>query len=114
MSLHYELSLTRETDGVTLVAVTATNVGSADPVDTQLTHSVLVVDGEPVVAWPRIVGNGARDVRETALPSGESVTLSRRLAIDIFDPRQGAEVRLSGPDGTWASTVVDRSEAVDG
>jgi hypothetical protein len=48
-------------------------------IDTRVSASVLLVDGEPAENWPLAIGNGIRDERELALPPGEQIEFQRNL-----------------------------------
>ena|SRR5436190_23014158 len=61
-SLTVELSVTNESD---------------ETIDLQLPSSTLLVDGERSLSWNIAIANGAREARESALPSGDSITVSR-------------------------------------
>ena len=58
------------------------NNGDA-PIDTQLVSSDLLVNGQPSFAWSLAIGNGLRDMRESALPAGEQVDFSRVMGSSL-------------------------------
>jgi hypothetical protein len=70
-----------------------TNHGDA-AIDTQLIASELLINGQPSFAWGLAIGNGYRDMRETALPPGEQVDFSRVLGKSLVHAPGDYEIVL--------------------
>ena len=100
--------VTRATlDGLT-VEVSVTNE-DAETIDTQLPSSTMLVDGEPLMSWNIAIGNGARDVRESALPPGETVRAARVMGDALVrDPGEHEVVlEVLGVQSDPAHVVVE-------
>lgn len=85
------------------VRVSVANEGD-ETVDLELPSSILTVDGEELQAWNLAIGNGARDVRESALEPGESVAAARVLG--------GSLVRAPGEHEIELTVLGVRSDPV--
>jgi|SRR5579859_1416237 len=85
-----------------------TNHGDA-PIDTQLVSSELLVNGQPSFAWGLAIGNGLRDMRETALPPGEQVAFSRVMGKSLAQGPGDYEMvlRVLGVDSPAVQVHVD-------
>src|SRR5919201_3919108 len=70
--------VTPDTPDSLTVEVTVRN-DDTETIDTQLPSSTMLVDGKPLLSWNNAIGNGARDVRASALPPGETVRAKRVL-----------------------------------
>jgi hypothetical protein len=91
------------------VDLTVTNEDD-ETVDLQLSSSTMLVDGERSLSWNIAIANGAREARESALPPGDSITVSRvmgsGLVRDAGDHEIVVEVR--GVRSPPAHVVVER------
>lgn len=81
------------------------NTGLAT-IDTRVSASVLLVNGEPSQNWPLAIGNGIRDERESALPPGEQVEFHRRLAASSVLRRHGPQEMVLVVEGVRSPSVT--------
>jgi hypothetical protein len=57
------------------ISISATNRGSEE-IDPELNQASLFINGQDSLAWNETIGNGRREEKWFALPSGESVSMS--------------------------------------
>lgn len=78
--------------------------------DTRIWSSSLLVNGEPSMNWALAISNGLRDVREYALPPGESVEFRRVLPAASLLPGPGRYTLVLEVRGERSQPVVIERE----
>jgi hypothetical protein len=83
---------------------------SEQTLDTRVWASSLLVNGEPSMNWALAISNGLRDVREYALPPGESVEFRRILPAASLFPGPGQYTLILEVQGEQSDPVTIERE----
>jgi hypothetical protein len=92
------------------VDLSVTNEDS-ETIDLQLPSSTMLVDGERSPSWNVAIANGAREARESALPPGDSITVSRVMGSGLVREPGDHEIviEVRGVRSPPAHVVVEPS-----